>query len=350
MQKIAMIGCGVVGQGLLKILRDKKDQLKDKYGFEAQLVAVSDKFKGSILCDSGIDIASFLAHVEAKKPIGEFKVEGATYGLDPLATIQQTNADTIVEVSFTDVKTGEPATTYFREAFKKGKNVATTNKGPSALFHKELSMLAAENGAVYKYEGTVMSGTPIFSLLDYTLSGNSVSEIKGILNGTTNFILTKMEMEGMDYPDALKLAQELGYAEADPTADVEGFDALAKVLILTNVVLGQKLTEADVEREGITKLTVADVKKAKEEGMRYKLIGATRLEGGKAIASVKPVKLPLTDPLAGVMGATNALTFNTDLMGPVTIQGAGAGQIETGFSVLIDLINIHRETTCCHDH
>ncbi|MCK4717020.1 MAG: homoserine dehydrogenase, partial [Thermoplasmata archaeon] len=233
MQKIALIGCGVVGQGLLKILRDKEEFLRDRYGFEIQLVAVSDKMKGSLMAENGIPLASFIDHLEAKKNIEEFKVDGATYGLDPLETIKRTSADTIVEVSFTDVKTGEPASTYFREAFKAGKNVATTNKGPSALFHRELAKLAEENGAFFKYEGTVMSGTPIFSLLDYALAGNKVTGVRGILNGTTNFILCKMESEGMPYQEALEMAQKLGYAEADPTADVEGFDAMAKVLILS---------------------------------------------------------------------------------------------------------------------
>jgi len=346
--KIALVGCGVVGQGLLKIIRDKEDLLRDRFDLEVQLVAVSDKLKGSILHDGGIPIAAFLEHLEAKKPIGDFTLEGAEYGLDAVPTIQRTNADVVVEVAYTDVKTGEPASTHLREAFRAKKHVSTTNKGPGALHFAELSTLARVNDVLYKYEGTVMSGTPVFNLLDYTLAGNDVHSIKGILNGTTNFILTKMEEDGMAYQDALKLAQELGYAEADPTADVEGFDALAKVLILSNVVLGGGLKEADVERVGITGISIEDINAAKAEGMRYKLIGETRWVGDEVVASVKPVKLPLSDPLAGVGGAINALTFETDLMGPVTIQGAGAGQLETGFSVLIDLINIHRETSPNH--
>ncbi|MDG6220332.1 MAG: homoserine dehydrogenase, partial [Candidatus Thermoplasmatota archaeon] len=249
MQKLALIGCGVVGQGLLKILIDKGQMLKDRYGYEAQVVAVSDKFKGAVMCKDGIPLDKLLAHLEQNKPLGELAVEGATYGLDPVETIRQSNSDVVVEISFTDVKTGEPAATYMREAFKSRKHVATTNKGPAALFYKELSQLAQENDVLYKIEGTVMSGTPVFSLIDYALAGNTVTGVKGILNGTTNFILTKMEMESMPYPEALALAQKLGYAEADPTADVEGFDALAKVLILSNVVLGASIKESDVDRE-----------------------------------------------------------------------------------------------------
>jgi homoserine dehydrogenase len=189
----------------------------------------------------------------------------------------------------------------------------------------------------------VLSGTPVFNLLGYCLAGNDVTEVKGILNGTTNFMLTKMEEENMSYDAALALAQKLGFAEADPTADVEGFDALAKIVMLSNLVLGANLRPDDAERVGISGITIEDIQDAKAEGMRYKLIGSARKVGRRVIASVKPVKLPLSDPLAGVGGATNALTFKTDLSGDITIQGAGAGKIETGFAILIDVLNIHRE-------
>lgn len=342
-RKIALIGCGVVGQGFLKILIDKKELLSSKFGFEAELVAVADMLKGSILKADGLDIATLLAHVEAGNKIDDFPAEGAVTGLDSAETILQSNADIVVEVTYTDIKTGEPATTHMREAFKSGKSVATTNKGPVTLHFDELSRLASENDALFRYEGVVMSGTPIFDLLDYCLAGNDVKEIKGILNGTTNFMLTKMEDENMAYEDALALAQKLGYAEADPTADVEGLDALAKVIILSNIALGGNLKPDDAERVGISGITIEDVQKAKAEGMRYKLIGSARKEKGKVIASVKPEKLPLNDPLAGVGGAVNALTFKTDLSGDITIQGPGAGKIETGFAIMIDVLNIHRE-------
>jgi homoserine dehydrogenase len=142
----------------------------------------------------------------------------------------------------------------------------------------------------------------------------------------------------------LKKAQELSYAEADPSGDVEGWDALAKVIILSNVLMGGNIKIADAEREGITKITLADVQKAKAEGARWKLIGETSIQGDKIKAKVSPKKLPLSDPLASVMGATNAITFETDLMGAVTVIGKGAGRTETGFSILTDLLDIHRQT------
>lgn len=342
-RKIILIGCGVVGQGFLKILYAKRDVLSLRYGFEPVLVAVSDLLKGSVMVKEGIDIGEFLKHVESGKKINEFQAKGAVTSLDAIQTIRKAKADIVVEVTYTDIKTGEPATTHIKEALNSGKSVATTNKGPVTLHFKELCELASKNKVQFRFEGVVMSGTPIFDLMEFCLAGNEVSEIRGILNGTTNFILTKMEEENMPYAEALALAQKLGYAEANPTADVEGFDALAKVVMLSNIIMGGNLKPEDVPRTGITGISSDDIKKAKLEGKRYKLIGSTRKEGGKIIASVKPEKLPLSDPLASVSGAINALTFKTDLSGSITIQGAGAGKIETGFAILIDVLNIHRK-------
>ena len=341
--KIGLIGCGTVGQGLLEILDRKSEYLKDAYGFESRIVAVTDKLKGSILVPQGIAIRHLLTLLAAGKRVDEYFREGATAEvIDPLDMIEKCEADVIAELTYTDIKTGEPATSYIKKALRTGKHVVTSNKGPAALYYGELSKLARQNNLHFRIEGTVMSGTPVFSLGEAGLAGNEYREIKGILNGTTNFILSKMELEGMEYGEALALAQKLGYAEADPTADVEGYDALAKIVILSNVFLGGELTPADVKREGITALSRSLVVAAKEQGFRYKLIAQTRRAGAKIEASVSPQKLPLSDPLAGVMGAQNALTFDTDLMGKVTIQGAGAGKIETGYSILSDILAIHR--------
>ncbi|MFO7618333.1 MAG: homoserine dehydrogenase [Thermoplasmata archaeon] len=342
-RNIILIGCGVVGQGFLEILVKKKELLEERFDFEPVLVGVADMRMGSILAKDGMDIPAFLEHLKANGTVHDFPAKDAIVGLNSLELIKEAEADLMVEVTFTDIKTGEPATSHIKAAFDKGMCVATTNKGPITLHFKELVDLAKKKNCLFRYEGVVMSGTPIFDLLEYCLAVNGIREIKGILNGTTNFMLTKMEEENMSYSDALALAQKLGYAEADPTADVEGFDALAKVVILSNVVLGGNIAPADAERVGISGITIEDIRKAKAEGMRYKLIGSTRLESGNITASVKPVKLPLSDPLAGVSGAVNALTFSTDLSGDVTIQGPGAGRSETGFAIMIDVLNMHRE-------
>ena len=338
--RLILIGCGTVGQGLLEIIQEKKTDIS--------IVAISDFTKGSINCTDGLHIEKVLDLLNAGKSLEEYSCDpgdcGCTLnkGWDALKTIQECDADIMAEMTYTDIKTGQPATTHIEEALKKGMSVTTSNKGPAALYYKKLAKLAEENGVKFLIEGTVMSGTPVFNLARECLAGCKITEVKGILNGTTNYILTKMEQEGWSYQDALKKAQELGYAEADPTADVEGFDALAKVVILSNVLLGGNVKPDDVPCEGISKLTLEDIKAAAADGMRYKLIGSTRLEGDKIIASVKPVKLSLTDPLTGVNGANNALTFDTDLMGKITIQGAGAGKIETGFSIFVDILNIIR--------
>jgi homoserine dehydrogenase len=341
--KIGLIGCGTVGRGLLEILDRKAAFLKDAFDFEARLVAVSDKLKGSLLMPDGINIKKVLALLEAGRRIDEYpdKPEPAQ-PVDPLDMIEKTNADVIAELTYTNIETGEPATSYIKKALRTGKHVVTSNKGPAALHYRELCGLAEKSSLFFGIEGTVMSGTPVFSLAENGLAGNEIREVKGILNGTTNFILTKMEQDGMDYAGALKLAQQLGYAEADPTADVEGYDAVAKIVILANVLLGAEITPADVKRQGIAALTGEQVLAAKEQGFRYKLIAQAKKAGPKITAAVAPQKLPLADPLAGVMGAQNALTFDTDLMGKITIQGAGAGKIETGYSILSDILAIHR--------
>jgi homoserine dehydrogenase len=246
-----------------------------------------------------------------------------------------------VEASYTDIETGEPAYGYFKAALESGKHLVTTNKGPTALFFRELAALAEKNKVRFMYEGTVMSGTPALNLCQICLAGNDITEVRGILNGTTNFILTNME-QGKSYESALKEAQELGYAEAKPDADVEGFDALAKVVILAKSVMGADIGVKDVDRTGITGITLEDIESAKQEGKRWKLIGKVTRQGGDVSASVKPEKVDLSDPLAAIGGATNALTFVTDLMGEVTIVGAGAGKVETGYSLLVDMLTIHK--------
>lgn len=342
--KLAFIGFGVVGQGLAEILRDKKEELKQKEGFEATIVAISDLMKGSIYHPNGLDIDTVLHVLKETGNLENYpKLPGLVTGWDSLKTIRETNADTIIEVSYTDVKTGQPAIDHCMAAFESGKNVVMTNKGPVALAYKELAKIAKDNNVYWGFEGTVMSGTPALRMPIVTLAGNNIKEIRGILNGTTNYILTKMEAEGLSYETALKQAQELGYAEADPTSDVEGYDARYKITILANYVMNAPLKVEEVSCKGITEITLKDIKAAKAEGKRWKLLAKARKEGDKVIASIAPEKIDIQDPLASISGATNAIAYDCDLLGTVTLSGPGAGKIETGFSLLIDLINIERE-------
>ncbi len=219
--------------------------------------------------------------------------------------------------------------------------MVTTNKGPTALHFPELKRLAAEQGVEIGVEGTVMSGTPALRLGQELLAGAGVSKVEGILNGTTNYILTQMEA-GATYGEALAEAQEKGYAEADPAGDVEGHDAAGKVVILANLLMDLPLTMADVACEGITGLTPEDIAAARENGQRWKLIGAVEVQGDDYTASVRPTRLSLSHPLASVSGATNAVTYTTDLLGEVTLVGPGAGRVETGYALLGDMLAIHR--------
>lgn len=340
--KIALLGFGVVGQGLAEILVTKADVLSKSLGFEAKIVAISDLMKGSLYHPDGLDLSQALRAVNETGSLESYpETIGLMKGWDSFQTIRDTNADTIVEITFTDVKTGQPAIDHCKAAFESKKNVVMSNKGPVSLAFQEMEALAKQNGVRWCFEGTVMSGTPAIRMPLVSLAGNEISEIRGILNGTTNYILSKME-EGSTYQDALAEAQALGYAEADPTNDVEGYDAQYKVTILTNTIMNASIKRDGVEREGITHLTPKDIQWAKENNKRWKLIARAVREGDRVIAKVGPEAIPLTDPLAGVLGAQNAITYHCDLAGPITLIGAGAGRKETGFSILIDLLNISR--------
>lgn len=340
---IAFIGFGVVGQGLAEILVEQEEQLKKNYDFNFKIVAISDVVKGSVYDENGLDLKELLKLVKDNGKIDGYT--GGIKGWDSLKTITDTNANMILEVAWTDLKTGEPAITHVKTAIKNNKHVVLTNKGPIALAVRELLNLAKQNNVEMRYEGTVLSGTPALNLGLYNLAGSGITKARGIVNGTTNYILTEME-KGLDYKDALKQAQDLGYAEADPTADVEGYDALGKIVILANTVMGAKLDKDEPPCEGITKITADDIVKAKEEGYRWKLIaGAEIKDDGSVEAYVRPEKIPLEHPLANIMGPTNALTYTTKYLGDVTIVGPGAGKAPTGFALLTDILDVNRVLT-----
>ncbi len=335
---LALVGFGVVGHGLVELLREKRDALRERYGFEYDVVAVTDLLQGSVYDPAGLDLGLLLSG-SGDRPLDSYP--GGEHGMDAIATIERTESSIVVEVSYTDIETGEPAYTHFKTALEAGKHVVTTNKGPVTLYLDELEALARERNVQLRYEGTVLSGTPCLNLAALCLPGSEITQIRGIVNGTTNFILTEME-HGMDYADALAKAQELGYAEAKPDADVEGWDAVAKVVIMSRSLMGLPVRVADVRREGITGVSRHDVEAALAGRRRYKLLAAVKRNEGGFTASVEPRKVPLDDPLASVMGPVNAVTFVTDTLGDVTVVGPGAGKRETGYSLLADLLEIHR--------
>jgi len=339
--KLLFIGFGTVGQGLSELLLTKKDDLATQYGLDWKVIGIADMLKGSAYDPGGLDLAEALALVERGESLSDWP--GVGRDRDAPTMIAEADADVMLEITYTDIETGQPATDHIRAALERGMHVTTTNKGPVALHSRELIELAKDHGVQFLYEGTVMAGTPLLNLIRETLAGSEISEMQGILNGTTNYILTKME-SGMDYEAALAQAQQLGYAEAVPDADVLGWDALAKVTILANTVFGAELAPADSLCTGITQITPDDIATARAKGKRYKLIGRVWRDGDQVSASVSPQLMDLSHPLAGVGGATNAMTISTDTLGDVTIVGPGAGRVETGFSLLNDLLAIRRQS------
>lgn len=335
--KIALIGFGVVGQGLVEILRDKHAMLAEQYGFSPSIVAVATRSRGTLYHPDGLELDTLLNAVASGSLSAYPDFPQIIRDWSVMQIIENSNADVIVELAHSNLETGQPAIEFVMAAFKSGKHVVLANKGPVALAYPQLKALAAQYHVQLRYEATVMAGTPSIHLVESALRGCTIHKAQGILNGTTNYILTRME-QGLEYEAALQEAQALGYAEADPTADVGGWDAAGKLLILANVLYNKPLRFSDLSVQGITNITRVDVETALAAGERWKLIAEVTPTGG----SVQPMRIPSGSPLAGVSGSNNALMVQTDLLGEVTLIGAGAGKHVTGFGVLSDLLSIHK--------
>lgn len=334
--RIILIGYGTVGQGLTELLAQQADSLQTQYGFEPQIVGVATRSRGSLYYEHGLSLIELLQYAD---DLGKYEAaEGFQRGFpDATSLIERAEADVVVEVTPTNIRTGEPAIEHCHAAFATGKHVVTANKGPVALAYPELRDAARSANRHFRFESSVMAGTPTLSLALEGLAGAGIQSASGILNGTTNYMLTEME-KGSAYDDVLKTAQELGYAETDPTADVDGWDAAAKVLILLATVFAQEATLDDLDVSGIRDLTLDDIREVSAAGERYRLIATASPEG----SSVGLQRLPLTNPLANVVGATNAISYVTENAGVITISGPGAGKRETAQGILADLIAIHR--------
>ena len=335
--RLILIGFGVVGQGFAEILRDKSAELAQEQGFAAQIIGVVTASKGTLYRPGGLDIAALLQAAQSSSFESYPEQAGLVRGLSADVMIERRAADTLVEMSPTNLDTAEPAISHCHRALESGMHLVLANKGPVALDYANLQAKAADRGLQLRYEATVMAGTPIMSLAQEALAGCGIRSARGILNGTTNYILTEME-GGMSYSEALARAQALGFAESDPSGDVEGWDAAAKVLILCAALFGTPISMGDLDVSGITAIDSADVEDARSARERYKLIAQATPGGGE----VRARRLPLSDPLTSVGGGTNAITLETDLLGPVTLIGAGAGKLPTGSAILTDLLAIQR--------
>lgn len=332
---IILIGFGGVGQGLAQILRDKEEELWRDHSFEAHIVGVATRTHGTLYHADGLDIDALLRGIDTYPD-----ETGLRRNWDALRIVREGKADVMVEVSTTNLQTGQPALDLCRAAFETGKHVVLANKGPVAVAYAELQERARAAGLQLRFEATVMAGTPSIRLAMGALAGCRIDSARGILNGSTNYMLTQME-SGKTYDEAQAEALALGYLEADPSADVDGWDAAGKGIILAAALFGKKLALSDMTVTGIRAITPEQITAAKAAGERIKLIVEVSPDGGK----VAPTNLPVSHPLASVSGATNAITYATDLLGEVTLVGAGAGRLQTGFGVLSDLMDIDRNAS-----
>ncbi|MEM2118793.1 MAG: homoserine dehydrogenase [Candidatus Bathyarchaeia archaeon] len=334
--RIILIGFGVVGKSVTAILaRRYAEKVKD-YGFNPKIVAIVD-VDGAVINPRGLSAEKLEALRQKGFPISKDPEFGHP-GMSALDVIESVEAEVVVEVTPVNIKNGEPAMSHITKAFKTGKHVVTTNKGPLALALPALMELAEYNNVYFRFSGTVGGGTPMLEFAKRCLAGDKILAIKGILNGTTNYILTEMAQNRVTFQEALANAQRLGYAEADPTMDVEGFDTACKIVILSNWVMNRKVTLRDVDRTGIRGVTLQELDEAAKRGNTIKLIGAIDGEGKP---TVKPMEIPKTSPLC-VSGVLNAVTFHTEFAGEQTLVGKGAGGIETASAVLRDLLEIRR--------
>lgn len=314
--RVAIIGFGAVGQGLARALADT--------GFT--ITAVADSRSAAIDAD-GLNIPEILARKEETGLCGDL-------GIGSADILSSGAFDILVEVSPTNADTGEPALSTIRSALAMGKHVVTSNKGPIACAYHELKELADQKGVKLGYEATVAGAVPIVSGLRHGLAGNTVRSLHGILNGTCNYILTRMRDEGLTYPQALQEARDLGYAEADPTYDVKGIDTAIKLVILANTLLGMDVRLSDVAITGIDSITLEALSLAEAEGATIRLIG--EILPGKNQIRVSPRVISLDHPLV-VDGTLNAISVCCDLAGPVTFIGKGAGPYPTASAILADL-------------
>lgn len=332
--KIIIMGFGSVGQGIANAISLKKAMIKEKYDVELKVVAAADS-STSAICQDGLDEKLLVDVKKNKGKLSAYPDCGNNMsGLDVLDAVEY---DLLMEATPTNIETAEPALSLTLKAFEQGKDVVTSNKGHLALKFSEVSQAAEKNGVEFKYEASVGGAMPIINFTRETLSSCGIKSIIGILNGTTNYILSRMTSEGSSYDITLKESQELGIAETDPTADVEGIDAACKTVILANSLLGIDATYSDVTVEGISNITSQAIELAKKDGYLIKLIAEVSKDNLKV--SPRLVKMGSSYDVSGTL---NMATIKTDLAGEVTVMGLGAGSLETASAMLTDVISILR--------
>ena len=331
--RIILCGFGVVAQSLIKLLESRSNDLYSRYGLKPRVVGVFDS-KGCAYDNSGLNLQKLLDVKKKSDSVRNY--DKSKHQLDGIEIIKNLDADILIETTASNYKDAEPGMSHIITAMKKKMHVISVNKGPLALAFPSLMELAEFNQVLLRFSGTVGGGTPILDYAKNSLSGERIISFQGILNGTTNYILTNMA-NGMSFDDALSDAKNKGYVEADESLDLDGLDAAAKLVILANWIMGMKVTMPDIIRKGIRNVNTNDIKNAQNNSSSVKLIASCNDD-----LIVSPIEIENTNPLC-VDGTLNAISFTSEHSGTQTIIGRGAGGIETASSIIRDLIDIRQE-------
>jgi homoserine dehydrogenase len=330
---LGLLGFGNVNRTLVELLQRKDIELRDRYGIAWRITGVGSRRIGWRVNAAGFDVDELLRARSFDAFTGMRGQECQRYG----DWLDAAKPDVVFEATSLNVESGQPAIDHIRGALAHGAHAITANKGPVVHAYEELRDLAARRGRQFLFESTVMDGIPIFSLFRNTLPAIEVKGFKGILNSTTNLILTGME-RGLSFDESLGQAQQLGVAETDASYDIDGWDAAVKVAALVNVIMGVRLPPQGVEREGIRGLTREGVRTARNAGTPYKLICRARRNESGVSASVRPEQIPLSDPMALVEGTSSIIQFETDIFPGLTITEEDPGLYATAYGMLADFI------------
>lgn len=335
--RLALLGFGNAGKAFARMLSEKQEEIKMKYGCGIIVTVISTHSRGTIVNSKGIDLMKVCNDLEK---LGHF--DEATEGfckMSALDVLENSEYDAICEMTPLNIFTGQPAIDHIKTALKRKKHVVTANKGPIAWAYDELKAMAEEKGVMFFYETTVMDGTPVFNLVENTLKFCKITEISGILNSTTNYILEEMA-KGIDYDTIIAEGKKQGFIEANEAMDIEGYDAAAKVTALLNVLMNAGITPKDVDRTGIENITLNDIKNADMQGKVIKLLCKGSLIDGKVEASVKPVLVGKMDMLASVDSTTSVVSITTDLMGKISIIEHAPEIEQTAYGIFGDCIRV----------
>jgi homoserine dehydrogenase len=342
--ELALIGFGNVARRFVRLLEEQRPWLSANCDLECRIVAIATRRHGLAFQTGGLDSLALASLIERGGTLHVDRASGeapsAASGFDTIRLLAGTNAPlrVVVETTTLDIAGGQPAIDHVRAALASGAHVVTANKGPAAFAYRELQSQAERAGLSFLFEGAVMDGIPIFSLVRETLQAVDIVGFRGILNSTTNHILTALE-DGDEFGPALARMQAEGIAEADASLDVDGWDAAAKAAALANVLMDAGITPHAVRRTGIGPHSAPLARAAKERGRRLRLVASARRG---ELPVVEPLELPPTDLLAGLRGTANALLLDTDLLGEIAICQLDGGLTHTAYALLSDLITVRR--------